>query len=138
MTQPDLSGCAILIVQKDLSTALDLQDAFAEFGAGLLTSYRPARALMHAETSQISAAVIDASIDVDARNAICQRLSTRNIPFVLYGHKRTTGFAGCMESPVRPIEAVKRIAEIVQTSAARRHDGLLRSSGSGAMGSALL
>ena len=52
MTEPDLRGRAILILQKDLPTALDLRDAFAESGARLLTSYRPASALVHAETSR--------------------------------------------------------------------------------------
>lgn len=130
MTEPNLGGCAVLIVQKDLPTALDLQDAFAESGARVLTSYRPARALLHAENSQISAAVIDASLDIDDRDAICKRLTTRNVPFVLYGHEQSTDGGRCMNSSERPIEAVERVAEIVRTSSSRRHDGRLRLNGS--------
>ena len=126
MTKSDLRGCAVLIVQKDLSTALDLQDAFAESGARVLTSYRPARALLHAKTSQISAAVIDASLDVDDREAICKQLTTRNVPFVLYGHKQSTDSGERKNSSERPIEAVERVVKIVRTSSARRHDGRFR------------
>ena len=138
MTEPDLRGFAILIVQKDVPTALDLQDTFAESGARLLTSYRPASALMHAKSSQISAAVIDASIGMDERNAICERLATRNVPFVLFGQQMASDGAGCMDSLARPSEALERIAEFVRSNSAWRHDGPERSRGPDAGASSAL
>jgi hypothetical protein len=138
MTEPDLRGCAILIVQKDVPTALDLQDAFAESGARLLTSYRPASALMHARSSQISAAVIDASIAMEERNAICERLATRNVPFVLFGQQMTSEGAGCLGSLARPREALERIAEFVRGDPAWRDDGRERSTGPDSRNSSVL
>ena len=138
MTEPDLRGCAILIVHKDMPTALDIQDAFAESGARLLTSYRPASALMHAKSSQISAAVIDASIGMDERNAICERLATRNVPFVLFGQQMSSDGAGCLDSLARPREALERIADFVRGDSAWRDDGRERSRGPDARNSSVL
>ena len=138
MTELDLSGCAILIVQKDLPTALDLQDAFAGTGARLLTSYRPSSALQHAEVSQLSAAVIDASLDVEERNAICKRLAMRNVPYVLYRHIPSFDVAGRRAPAARPIDAVEQIAEIVGTNSDTRHDGRSLATRSNTGGSAML
>jgi hypothetical protein len=75
-----LHGYSILIVEPDLDAALDLQEKLTGLGARVLTAYGAERAIMHAESTQLSAAVVGKTLSDEARNSIYLRLSTRQIP----------------------------------------------------------
>jgi CheY-like chemotaxis protein len=81
-----LNGYSVLIVEPDLDTALVLQDSLAMDGARVLTAYGVDRALLHAETTQLSAAVLGKSLSVADRNSIFRQLSQRKIPIMLNEH----------------------------------------------------
>lgn len=112
MSGVDLSGYSILIVQKDISTALDVQDAFADAGARVVTSYRVESAVQHAEHVQLSAAVIDASLLMEDRRNICDRLTARQVPFILYGADPMSEERAARV--LHPFVAVERVAGLVR------------------------
>jgi DNA-binding response OmpR family regulator len=78
-----LNGYAVLIVEPDLDVALTLQDSLALDGARVLTAYGVDRAMQHAETTQLSAAVVAKSLCATDRNYIFDQLSKRRIPIML-------------------------------------------------------
>jgi hypothetical protein len=84
-----LHGYSILIVEPDLDAALDLQEKLTNLGARVLTAYGHERAIMHAESTQLSAAVVGKTVSDEARNSIYLRLSTRHIPVM--GHDQLEG-----------------------------------------------
>jgi CheY-like chemotaxis protein len=75
-----LDGYSILIVEPDLNAALDLQERLTSLGARVLTAYGADRALMHVDSTRLSAAVVGKSLSADVRNLIYLQLSDRHIP----------------------------------------------------------
>jgi DNA-binding response OmpR family regulator len=78
-----LNGYAVLIVEPDLDVALALQDSLAMDGARVLTAYGVDRAMQHAETTQLSAAVVGKSLCTADRHSIFYELSKRKIPIMI-------------------------------------------------------
>jgi response regulator RpfG family c-di-GMP phosphodiesterase len=78
-----LNGYAVLIVEPDLDVALALQDSLAMDGARVLTAYGVDRAMQHAETTDLSVAVVGKSLCTADRNFIFHQLSKRKIPIMM-------------------------------------------------------
>jgi CheY-like chemotaxis protein len=75
-----LHGYSILIVETDLNSALDLQEKLTNLGARVLTAYGADRALLHAESTRLSAAVVGKTLGADVTNLIYLQLLDRRIP----------------------------------------------------------
>jgi DNA-binding response OmpR family regulator len=80
-----LNGYSVLIVEPDLDAALALQDSLAMGGARVITAYGVDRAMLHAETTNLSAAVVGKSLSVADRNSILRQLLQRKIPIMVDG-----------------------------------------------------
>jgi DNA-binding response OmpR family regulator len=89
MEKQKLAGRSILIVEPNLSIAMDLQDTLAHEGARVVTAFRLERALQLAEHATLSAAVIDSALGTEDRGALCWRLAERIIPFVFHTERMT-------------------------------------------------
>jgi DNA-binding response OmpR family regulator len=89
MQRRKLANCSILIVEPDLSIAMDLQDILAHEGARVVTAFRLERALQLAERATLSAAVIDSELGTEDRDALCWRLAERKVPFVFHSARVT-------------------------------------------------
>jgi hypothetical protein len=112
-----LSGHAVLIVETNISAASDLQDALADAGARILTAYTFERACLHAETSQLSAAIINNAFSSLEKKKLSDLLSTRNVPFVGSSDCTPHQYGGRSDNPVT---TVARIVKLVRSSAGNR------------------
>jgi CheY-like chemotaxis protein len=80
-----LAGRTILIVEDEPLIALEVQSAFSAAGASIMSATDSSEALRMLSSSDPSAAVVDISLDRgDDCSAVCNRLSDRCIPFVIY------------------------------------------------------
>jgi hypothetical protein len=77
-----LCGHSVLIIETNISSATDLQDALAETGARIWTAYTFERAYRHAEKSQLSAVIINTALSPMETKLLRIMLAERNIPFV--------------------------------------------------------
>jgi hypothetical protein len=78
-----LNGFSVLLIEPDLDVALALQDRLAMDGARVLTAYGVDRAMQHAETTQLSVAVVGESLCPADRKSIFHLLSKRKIPIMV-------------------------------------------------------
>ena len=84
MERSKFSGKTILVVEPDISSALDVQDCLAAHGARILTAYHLPRALQLASCVRLSGAIIGDDGDSEHRAALCRVLSEREVPIVLH------------------------------------------------------
>ena len=103
-----LHGYSVLIVEPDLDAALALQDSLTMDGARVLTAYGVTRALEHAETTQLSAAIVGNSISAADRKTIYRQLSQRKIPVMLHDEvaRRTAAQLKIMGTAARVVDAI--------------------------------
>ena len=100
MENARLSGQTILVVQTQLDSAIPLQDRIVKDGGRVLTAYTLARALLLAEGTELSGAVIDR--EMDGADQIVHLLKTRNVPHVIepqIGESGQSAF-GCSSNPI--------------------------------------
>jgi len=84
-----LAGRLILIVEDEPLIALDLQSAFERVGAHVITTSALRNAVSLVEEDGLSAAVLDHALGDGNSSHLCERLTQRGIPFVIY-----SGFSG--------------------------------------------
>ena len=84
-----LAGRLILIVEDEPLIALDLQSAFERAGAHVITTSALRNAVSLVEEDGLSAAVLDHALGDGNSSHLCERLTQRGIPFVIY-----SGFSG--------------------------------------------
>jgi hypothetical protein len=103
MTQNNLVGKTILLVEDQFTILLDLKDALEEAGGRVLLGSQ------HVEHPELSAAVLDR-----AEPTVADRLTERGLPFVFYTGRQSNEFArwphvesthfGCVRSPTLVME----------------------------------
>lgn len=79
-----LSGRSVLIVEDQLIVAMDLAAAFQDAGAVVLSAANLSDAMRMADHEDISAAVVDFGLGHDTAAALIDRLTQRDIVFVLH------------------------------------------------------
>ncbi len=72
----------ILVVERNISDAMDVQDRIVRDGSRVLTAYSLDRALLLARDTPLNKAIIDFSFD--GADEIGRDLTERKIPFVLH------------------------------------------------------
>src|SRR5262245_52050368 len=88
MSHAPLAGHGVLVVEDQWLIALDLADSLRAAGATVLTASTLRDGLRLAETSGLSAAVINFDLHTENTAALCEHLTHRRVPFVLYtGHQ---------------------------------------------------
>ena len=93
-----LTGRSILIVEDEPLIALDLQSAFENAGAHVITASKLREALSLIGTDGLSAAVLDHALGDGDSSQLCERLQERGIPFVIYsGFSEAVG--ACQHAP---------------------------------------
>ena len=83
-----LVGRVILVIEDEPLIALDIQQAFEDAGAKVMSARTLAAAMVAVENPDLSAAIVDHALGDGDSSDICERLSERNVPFVTY-----SGFA---------------------------------------------
>ena len=118
----NLSGRAVLIVEDEPLIALDIATAFERAGAATVAARTLADARRLVEREGLSAAVVDLGLADGDTDEICERLTARDVPFVLhsgYSHMADACRSGIVipkpASPDTLIDAVERLLD------ARRH-----------------
>jgi DNA-binding response OmpR family regulator len=82
-----LRGRLILVVEDEPLITLALEDSFDRAGASVVSACTLERALHLTDRAGLSAAVLDYALSANNCCAICERLTQRRIPYVLYsGH----------------------------------------------------
>lgn len=113
-----LSGCLILVVEDEAMIALDIADAFECAGARVVLGHSLQTALRLFEGENWSAAVLDHILGDEDSSQLCERLTERDIPFVLYSGRDDVGEA-CgggvlVGKPADTTMLVRLIADLVQ------------------------
>jgi DNA-binding response OmpR family regulator len=110
-----LAGRSILILEDEPLIALDIGDAFARAGAVVV----PAKSLETAhdlvEVSSLSAAVVDFRLGDGEADALCAKLTARDIPFVIHSgltHAARQS-AVVIPKPASPTALIHAIAELL-------------------------
>jgi DNA-binding response OmpR family regulator len=80
-----LAGCLVLVVEDEPLIALDIANSFQQVGAKVITARTLEAAMTHAETADLTAAVIDHALhDGITTSDVCAKLTERKIPFIVY------------------------------------------------------
>jgi DNA-binding response OmpR family regulator len=79
-----LWGRSILFVEDELLVALDVHRALSEAGASVIAATTVDDALDLITYADISAAIVEVNLGLCDCSPVCQALSGRKIPFILY------------------------------------------------------
>ena len=100
-----LAGRSILIVEDEPIIALEIVAAFEKAGAQVTTTTTLRHATILVENDGLSAAVLDHGLGDGDSSSLCERLTERNIPFVIY-----SGFAPIDDGACRKATLVSKPA----------------------------
>ena len=114
----DLTGRVILIVEDEPAIAMDLQDAFANHHARIITAYRLERALELARVATLSAAVIDFSLAASNNGSLLSLLKAREVPFAFFTGRSAQELGAwqhvpCIRKPAHPDDVVRLVARLL-------------------------
>lgn len=79
-----LSGRSVLVLEDEPLIALAIVEAFRDAGASVFISHTIKDALPLADHPELSAAVLDLGLRDGGAAPVCERLTARHIPFVVY------------------------------------------------------
>jgi DNA-binding NtrC family response regulator len=79
-----LVGKLVLVVEDEPMIAMDLEQHFKDAGACVLSARQLNQALQLAETEKLSAGLLDFRLPEGEVTPVCERLSERGVPFVVY------------------------------------------------------
>jgi CheY-like chemotaxis protein len=83
MNRP-LEGHLILIAEDEPLIALQMTLAFEDEGAFVIMARTLKETLIGVEDHKLSAAILDHALSTADTSTVCERMSERNIPFVIY------------------------------------------------------
>ena len=84
MQRPSLEGRSILVVEDQPLIAMDISQAFEATGAGVTTTNTLKHALILVEHDGLSGAILDHALGDGDSSQLCERLTDRDIPFMIY------------------------------------------------------
>jgi DNA-binding response OmpR family regulator len=92
MKSPSLEGRAILVVEDEPLIALDITQELEAAGAAVTTTNTLKHALILVEHDGLCGAILDHALGDGNSSFLCQRLTERGIPFLIYsGHTTVEG-----------------------------------------------
>ena len=118
-----LAGRLILIVEDEHLIAIDVANAFTNAGARVVSVRSLRDALIAAENSGLSAAVLGQALSDGDSSKLCERLKERDIPFVLhsgYGQIDGTCSNGALVAKLTNPQVLLRTVEDLLRRPARR------------------
>lgn len=89
MPHPHLKGCTILVVEDEPLIAMDIAMAFEGTGAHLTSTNTVKHARLLIEHDGLSAAMLDHALPDGDSTSLCERLTERRVPFLMYSGLRT-------------------------------------------------
>ena len=114
-----LVGRIILVIEDEPLIALDIQQAFEDAGATVVVARTLAAALVEAEDTSISAAIVDHALGDGDSSEICERLKERNVPFVTYSGFALEGACAEAEHVNKPASPSVLVATVTGVLASR-------------------
>ena len=115
-----LVGRTILVIEDEPLIALDIRQAFEDAGATVVVARTLAAALLEAEDTSISAAIVDHALGDGDSSEICERLKERNVPFVTYsGFANVEGACAEAEHVNKPASPSVLVATVTGLLASR-------------------
>ncbi len=84
MTRPTLEGRFILIVEDEPLIVLDMTSALECTGAAITSTNTLKHALLLVEHDGLAGAILDHALGDGNSSAICERLTERGVPFLIY------------------------------------------------------
>jgi DNA-binding response OmpR family regulator len=113
-----LTGRVVLVVEDEPLIALDIAQAIEAAGARAISTHSIAAALRAIEDPSVTAAIVDHALGDGDSSQICERLSERNIPHVVYsGFPSIDGVcaeAPHVSKPARPSMLVATVAGLLK------------------------
>ena len=126
-----LAGHTILVVEDEPLIALALAENFKAAGASVYTAYNLCDAIRLAAHPDLSAAVVAVGLPDGQGSALCERLTERQVPFVLhtgYTHVHEACRSGIVvPKPALPQQWVSVVESLLQgrpqppSASRRRH-----------------
>jgi DNA-binding response OmpR family regulator len=109
-----LPGRSILIVEDEPVIALEIAMAFEKAGAEVTTTTTLQHAAILVENDGLSAAVLDHGLGKGDSSFLCERLTERSIPFVIYSGFGPIDDGACREAPhvSKPAPPEKLVATV--------------------------
>jgi DNA-binding response OmpR family regulator len=90
MNRPLLKGASILLVEDEPLIVMEIATALEDVGAHLTTTDTLEHARIFVEHDGLSAAVLDHELADGDSSTLCERLTDRGIPFLMYCAQRPT------------------------------------------------
>lgn len=119
METVSLFGRSVLIVEDEPLIALDIALEFEKVGACVHTAYSLAEATKLVERDDLAAAVMDFGLGDGYADALCARLTGRNIPFVLhsgYSHLGPGSNGGAVvPKPANPSALIAAVCDMLSS-----------------------
>ncbi len=84
MSRPSLEGRSILVVEDEPLIVMDITQQFEATGAALTTTNTLKHALILVEHDGLAGAILDHALGDGDSSLLCQRLTERGIPFMIY------------------------------------------------------
>jgi CheY-like chemotaxis protein len=113
-----LAGCSVLVVEYEAIIALHIARLLESAGARVVTTRSPETALTLIERDRWSAAVLDHKLGDADGSPICEALTERDIPFVLYtGHEPDSSVCDDGVVVLKPVSSavlVQTVEELVK------------------------
>jgi DNA-binding response OmpR family regulator len=104
----------VLVVEDEPLIALDLVDAFEAAGATVLPAARVSEAIRIVGSAHLDAAVVDLHLGDGFADAVCDRLDSRKVPFIIHsGDLATAASIRCGALIQKPITSAKLVASVV-------------------------
>jgi DNA-binding response OmpR family regulator len=110
-----LVGHIVLIVEDEPLVALDVADCLRDAGAETLMARTVRDAIRKAVSAEFTAAVLDHGLSDGDTSEVCETLTGRSIPFVVYsGYSKLQGPCSdgeLVRKPATPQHLVSRLVE---------------------------
>lgn len=124
MQRPSLEGRSLLVVEDQPLIAMDITQAFEATGAAVTTTNTLKHALLLVEHDGLSGAILDHALGDGDSSQLCERLTERRIPFMIYsGYPHVGGacqHALHVEKPATHEALVSAMEGLIRQSTSQR------------------
>jgi CheY-like chemotaxis protein len=118
MDSADLVGQSILVLEDEPLIALDICEALKGAGASVFVANCLRDAIALAEHPNLSGAILDFGLNDGDAGPVCERLTRRRIPFLLYsGYENAAARGVTLRKPATQAALVETLARLLSSRA---------------------
>jgi CheY-like chemotaxis protein len=118
MDSADLVGQSILVLEDEPLMALDICEALKGAGASVFVANCLRDAIALAEHPNLSGAILDFGLNNGDAGPVCERLTRRRIPFLLYsGYENAAARGVTLRKPATQAALVETLARLLSSRA---------------------